>query len=66
VTIGTTDSGATGAVYEVGLAASTANIVQVDCTNALSEMGITKGYCICWKGYDSQESHTLEPKLQVL
>ena len=48
VTIGTTDSRATGAVSEVGLTASTANIVQVDRTSASTKMSTAKGNCICF------------------
>ena len=43
----TTDSGATGAVNEVGLTAGAANTIQVDCTSAGTKVGIAKCYCIC-------------------
>ena len=44
--VGTPECGPFGAVSEVGLTASTVNIVQVDCAHTLTKMSIVEGHRI--------------------
>ena len=61
VTMETADRWTTGAVSKVGLTASAANFIKVDCPSARTKMSTTKSHRICWN--ESYRWFCLDPSL---